>query len=102
MYTVAQGYVVQECDATKLNAYLKHWLKKIITSNILRMKIKSVLLITSLVMLAASGFAQVMPKEELIYLTSEWKGERFTDGRPKVSDELIERAKNIGFESAWT
>jgi hypothetical protein len=27
--------------------------------------------------------AQTMPKEELVFLTSEWKGERFADGRPK-------------------
>src|SRR6187200_1451517 len=46
-------------------------------------------------------FAQTMPKEELIFLTSEWKGERFADGRPKVSDDLVERAKHIGIEEAW-
>jgi len=45
--------------------------------------------------------AQMMPKEELMFLTSEWKGERFPDGRPKVSDELINRAKNISIEEAW-
>jgi len=37
----------------------------------------------------------------LIFLTSEWKGERFPDGRPKVADELINRARNIGIEEAW-
>lgn len=47
-------------------------------------------------------FAQTMPKEELIFLTSEWKGERFADGRPKVSDDLVNRAKKIGIEEAWT
>jgi regulator of RNase E activity RraA len=46
--------------------------------------------------------AQTIAKEELIFLTSEWKGERFKDGRPKVSDDLIQRAKNIGIEEAWT
>ncbi|MEP6951633.1 MAG: RraA family protein [Ginsengibacter sp.] len=46
--------------------------------------------------------AQTIPKEELIFLTSEWKGERFPDGRPKVSDGLISRAKKIGIEEAWT
>ena len=46
--------------------------------------------------------AQTMPKEELIFLTSEWKGERFPDGRPKISDDLIRRAKNITIEDAWT
>src|SRR5205809_2874628 len=47
-------------------------------------------------------YAQSMPKDELIFLTAEWKGERFSDGRPKVPDSLIERAKYIGIEEAWT
>ena len=47
-------------------------------------------------------FAQTMPKEELTFLTSEWKGERFPDGRPKIPDALIERAKHIGIDDAWT
>lgn len=50
----------------------------------------------------ANIFAQSMPKEELIFLTSEWKGERFNDGRPKIQDSLIERARHIGIEEAWT
>jgi regulator of RNase E activity RraA len=43
-----------------------------------------------------------MAKDELTYLTAEWKGERFPDGRPKVSDDLIQRSKKIGIEEAWT
>ncbi len=46
-------------------------------------------------------WAQTISSEELIYLTSEWKGERFADGRPKIPDELIERAKHISIEDAW-
>lgn len=46
--------------------------------------------------------AQTMPKDELIFLTSEWQGERFADGRPKISDDLVERAKHIGIDDAWT
>ncbi|ULQ50731.1 RraA family protein [Flavihumibacter fluvii] len=46
--------------------------------------------------------AQVMPKEELIFLTGEWKGDRFPDGRPKIPDDLLQRAKKIGIEEAWT
>jgi regulator of RNase E activity RraA len=34
-------------------------------------------------------------------LTPEWKGERFADGRPKVSDALLKRLKNISVEEAW-
>ena len=45
--------------------------------------------------------AQTIPREELIFLTSEWKGERFADGRPRLPDELLARAKQIGIEEAW-
>lgn len=34
-------------------------------------------------------------------LTSEWQGERLPDGRPKVSDAILERLKNISIEEAW-
>ncbi len=34
-------------------------------------------------------------------LTSEWKGERLPDGRPKVPDAILERLKNISIEEAW-
>ncbi len=47
-------------------------------------------------------FAQTMSKEELTFLTSEWKGERFPDGRPKIADDLLVRAKKIGIDDAWT
>lgn len=47
-------------------------------------------------------FAQTISREELIFLTAEWKGERFPDGRPKVSDDLLERAKKIYIDDAWT
>lgn len=47
-------------------------------------------------------FSQTISKEELTFLTSEWKGERFADGRPKIPDNLLERAKKIGIDDAWT
>jgi 4-hydroxy-4-methyl-2-oxoglutarate aldolase len=34
-------------------------------------------------------------------LTPEWKGERFPDGRPKVSDKMLERLKKVHLEEAW-
>ena len=39
--------------------------------------------------------------EELVYYTSEWTGERFDDGRPKVPDEILERMKKVSIEEAW-
>lgn len=46
--------------------------------------------------------SQTITKDELIFLTSEWKGERFADGRPKIADNLLERAKRIYIDDAWT
>lgn len=41
-------------------------------------------------------------KANLIALTPKWDGERFPDGRPRVSDELLERLKSITLEQAWS
>jgi regulator of RNase E activity RraA len=60
---------------------------------------------TFLFILLASIFSnaqQVGSTPEYIKaLTLEWKGERFPDGRPKVSDAILERLKNISIEEAW-
>ena len=46
--------------------------------------------------------AQTFLSEEMIkFYTAEWTGERFPDGRPKVSDDLLKRLKNISIEEAW-
>jgi regulator of RNase E activity RraA len=63
--------------------------------------VKNITFLFFLGVLVTSLQAQTMQKEDLIYLTASWKGERFPDGRPKISDELIERAKQIGIEEAW-
>ena len=34
-------------------------------------------------------------------LTEEWTGERTSDGRPKVSDDLLERLKGLSMEEVW-
>ena len=49
------------------------------------------------------GWAQLgmFTKEQRIELTREWKGERFEDGRPKVSDELLKRMATVDAEEAW-
>ena len=43
-----------------------------------------------------------MSKEELVKYTAKWKGERFPDGRPKVSEGIIERMKSVSIEEAWS
>ncbi len=39
--------------------------------------------------------------EDLIQLTPMWTGERFADGRPRVSDALLARLRRITLEEAW-
>lgn len=34
-------------------------------------------------------------------LTSQWKGERFADGRPKVPDNVLERLQHATLEQIW-
>ncbi len=49
-----------------------------------------------------SAFAQVkMTKEQMMFYTSDWKGARFPDGRPKLPDELIKRALDVSIEDVW-
>src|SRR4051812_12756134 len=44
---------------------------------------------------------QVTPTPDQIKaLTPEWQGERFPDGRPKVSDKFLERLKHVALEEA--
>jgi 4-hydroxy-4-methyl-2-oxoglutarate aldolase len=39
--------------------------------------------------------------EQRLALTREWKGERFSDGRPKVPDSVLEGLKDVDAEEAW-
>jgi len=64
-------------------------------------KLSLLLFIGLLIGISYQAKSQFISKEELIFLTSEWEGERFPDGRPKIPDEYIERAKKIGLDEAW-
>jgi 4-hydroxy-4-methyl-2-oxoglutarate aldolase len=61
--------------------------------------------IAILVFILAGFFANAQnvgsSPEYIKALTSEWKGDRFDDGRPKVSDDILKRLKNISIEEAW-
>jgi len=45
--------------------------------------------------------AQSATPEEITFYTLEWGGERFPDGRPKLSQDLLQRLRNISIEEAW-
>lgn len=65
------------------------------------MKRKIVTSLLSLCCLTAFSQRVGSSPEYIKALTSEWKGERFADGRPKVSDAILARLKNISMEEAW-
>lgn len=43
----------------------------------------------------------VFDKQSLEQYSPNWQGERFGDGRPKVSDDFLERMKKVSIEEAW-
>jgi 4-hydroxy-4-methyl-2-oxoglutarate aldolase len=65
--------------------------------------IKKLLLVTTLMIGCYFSYAQNVGSspEYIKALTAEWKGERFPDGRPKVSDAILARLKKISLEEAW-
>jgi regulator of RNase E activity RraA len=51
---------------------------------------------------ASPIFGQVkMTRQQILFYTSGWKGERFPDGRPKLPDDLLKRAVNMTIEDIW-
>ena len=43
----------------------------------------------------------INPKDSILQLTRSYQGERSADGRPHVSDDLLERMKLVSTEEAW-
>lgn len=65
--------------------------------------IKKLWLISACMLACAVSYGQRVGSspEYIKALTAEWKGERFPDGRPKVSDAILKRLKGISIEEAW-
>lgn len=60
------------------------------------------LLLACSFLLPSVSFAQVkLTHEQMLFYTSEWKGERFPDGRPKVPDDLLSRVLDVSIEDLW-
>jgi len=65
---------------------------------------KKFLLLSIFLLACVFSYAQNVGSspEYIKALTADWKGERFADGRPKIPDALLERAKHIMIDDAWT
>ncbi len=61
---------------------------------------KTIFIITAL-LLGWNAFAQDLSLDQMRFLTDQWQGERFEDGRPKVSDDILTRMKKVTIEEAW-
>jgi 4-hydroxy-4-methyl-2-oxoglutarate aldolase len=94
MYT-ANGYSF--CLFNIFNQDMSHIFTKNIIMN------KKTILLAAFILGAAFTYAQNVGSspEYIKALTPDWKGERFADGRPKVSDAILERLKKISIEEAW-
>ncbi len=57
-----------------------------------------------LLSLAAPCHAQLfrLTREEIVAITADNPFERFPDGRPKIPDNLLERAKGLSAEEVWS
>jgi 4-hydroxy-4-methyl-2-oxoglutarate aldolase len=54
------------------------------------------------VLATVTAVAQVkQSREQIMFYTSEWKGDRYPDGRPKLPDSLLERATGVSIEDLW-
>ena len=59
--------------------------------------------VVALTVAAASAEAQIgmFSSEQRVAVTSEWTGERFPDGRPRVPEGILDRMKEVTAEEAW-
>lgn len=62
---------------------------------------KKIIGVFALLLVSTFAWGQQISKEEMLFLTPLWTGERFADGRPKVSDALLQRLKSVTLEEAW-
>jgi 4-hydroxy-4-methyl-2-oxoglutarate aldolase len=65
-------------------------------------KLPAVVLLFCAVLCAAPAFAQVkMTRDQILFYTADWKGDRFPDGRPRLPDALLKRAVDMTIEDVW-
>ncbi len=68
-----------------------------------RIAVFAVLVACQLLVLPTRVCAQLdlFSKDQRIEFTPEWRGDRFSDGRPNVSDAVLARLKDVTADQAW-
>jgi len=65
-------------------------------------KVILIMLVACALLGVTPAFSQVtMTRDQILFYTSDWKGDRFPDGRPKLPDSLLKRAVNQSIEDVW-
>ena len=65
-------------------------------------KVIGIVVVICALFLALPLRAQVkMTRDQILFYTSDWKGDRFPDGRPKLPDDLLKRAVDMTIEDVW-
>ncbi len=65
-------------------------------------KLMSATLLAFALLGISPAFGQVkMTRDQMLFYTSDWKGDRFADGRPKLPDALLKRAVDQSIEDVW-
>lgn len=66
-------------------------------------KLSACLLAASFALTVSPCFGQVkLTKDQILFYTADWKGDRFPDGRPKLPDALLDRAEDMTIEDVWS
>src|ERR1700689_805783 len=60
-----------------------------------------ILLLCALVGVCPAKSQVKMTRDQMLFYTSDWKGDRFPDGRPKLPDSLLKRAVDMSIEDVW-
>ncbi len=63
--------------------------------------VTSILLACALLCAAPASSQVKMTRDQMLFYTSDWKGDRFPDGRPRVPDALLKRAVDMSIEDIW-
>lgn len=67
----------------------------------MKLRFLSFLVVLTIASIQLSAQEIQISKRDMLALTPYWKGERFSDGRPKVPDSLLDRLKLVTLEEAW-
>ena len=51
--------------------------------------------------LPAPAQVATLTRDQLMKYTESWKGERFSDGRPKVEEKLMKKMDGLSAEEIW-